>query len=276
MSRLRTKISKKEREKVEKEFEKFTFFHKFEIFEGVFTPGSMVTDGQAILERHNIEKNLSKKNTLDIGCMEGSLAYEFEARGAASHAIDIHDPDDVAFNLCKSLLNSKVKHSHDTVYNLPQIYEKDFFDVIAFRGVYYHLKDPIGALEAIAHVLKPNGKLIISGECLLHQMYNLKGEERDGALISKSEFNDVPLTVCYPGTIVGVPSSIWYVPNVACIMSWLDAVGLKIVSYQTSDNPNAHLKVAGAARKFQRFDGLAVNNTNKSIQEHPVWKWRRS
>ena len=275
MTRLRQAISAAERNKVEKEFAKFTFFHSFEIFEGVFTPGSMKTDARTILERHKIDEDLTGQNCLDVGCMEGSLAYEFEFRGGDAHALDIHDPNDVAFNLCKKLLKSKVTHEHDSVYNLPELYSKDFFDVVAFRGVYYHLKDPIGALEAIAHVLKPGGKLIISGECLLHQMYNLKGEERDGALVSKSNFSDVPLTVCYPGTIVGVPSSIWYVPNVACLKSWLHGTGFVLDSYRTSDNPTAHLRVAGAARKFQRFDGLAINDKNSSVIEHPVWKWRR-
>ena len=58
MTRLRQAISAAERNKVEKEFAKFTFFHSFEIFEGVFTPGSMKTDARTILERHKIDEDL--------------------------------------------------------------------------------------------------------------------------------------------------------------------------------------------------------------------------
>lgn len=238
-----------------------TWATKFEIMPGIFTPGVLPVNPKVFLDRYKETADLSGKTVLDIGAFDGAVVFEAERRGAKAHAMDIQDPDKTAFNTAKSILNSEVEYQQGTVYDLESMYGADFFDVVFFKGVYYHLKDPLRAFEAVSKVLKPQGFAIIAGELLVSH-----GEDLSGNLVDVSEMaqSDVPITLCYPGHLPSDPrTTTWFVPNLACMKSWLKGTGLVLIDHSIIHDPNI------VPRPIQRFVGL-VHNSGQAVVEHPV------
>jgi tRNA (mo5U34)-methyltransferase len=246
----------------------YRWFQSFEVVPGVMSPGMFPIRPGQFLDEIGVPDDLAGSHTLDIGCMEGAIAFELERRGAASCAMDIQDPEDIAFNLVKRLRGSEVIYRRGSVYEVEAIFPKQCFDLIVYKGVYYHLKNPIGALEAIASVTGAGGRLIITGECLISFAVDLDGRTYDPALIRRIAESDVPLTLSYAGAIPGHSSSTWFVPNVACIRSWLSATGWELERYVLHDAPDAR------PRPGQRFVGMARRVDTSLRLEHPRFKWR--
>jgi tRNA (mo5U34)-methyltransferase len=106
-------------------------------------------------------------SVLDIGAWDGYYSFQAEARGAQRVlAIDVFQEgcSDRGFRLAKRVLHSKVEHRFHSVYDLDKLGER--FDVILFLGVYYHLVDPIIALQRIFDALKDEGLLVLEGKFL--------------------------------------------------------------------------------------------------------------
>lgn len=247
----------------------YRWFQSFEIVPGVTSPGMFPIHADRFLNELDVQGDLTGMTTLDIGCMEGAVAFELERRGATSCAMDIQDPDDIAFNLVKRLRQSNVAYERGSVYEVERLFPGRRFDLVVYKGVYYHLTNPIGALESIAAVTAPEGRMIIAGECLISFAVDRHGRTCDAALIRRLGESDVPLAVSYPGQIPGLPSSTWFVPNVACIRSWLDATGWELERHALVDAPDAR------PRPRQRFTGVARRVERRRPVEHPVFRWRK-
>lgn len=110
-----------------------------------------------------IPEDLTGKTILDIGAADGFYSYLCESRGAEKVlAIDykIH----AGFDVAKKILNSRVEHKLLNVYELDKIDEK--FDIVLLFGVYYHLENPVLALQKIAS--KVNDTLFLAGHIIDH------------------------------------------------------------------------------------------------------------
>jgi len=244
-----------------------TWAQKFELLPGIVTPGVLPVNPKAFLDRLPVPKDLSGLVALDIGSWDGAIAFELERRGARTYAMDIQDPTQTGFNVARQLLGSHVRYTQDTVYNLKGLYGSEFFDFVVFKGVYYHLKDPIRAFQAISDVLKPDGIAIVAGECLISYAETLSGEIVDPDLVKGLGDSDIPLAVSYPGRRKDPGTTCWFVPNLACIKSWLTASGLELAYHRLHHDPDAKPKPQ------QRFAGVA-RKTGGVSEEHPVLKHR--
>jgi len=256
------------RAEIESAIGRYRWFQSFEIVPGMTSPGMFPVQPARFLDDLGVGTDLTRQTTLDVGCMEGAVAFELEQRGAASHAVDIHDPDEIAFNMVKRLRGSSVIYRRGSVYDVGAIFPGLRFDLIVFKGVYYHLRNPVGALEALAAVTAPAGRLIIAGECLISFAVDLQGKTWDPDLVRRLAESDLPVSVCYPGSIVGHPSSTWFVPNVACLKGWLQATGWELERYTLHEVPNAQ------PRPGQRFIGIARRAGPPAPVEHPIFNWR--
>lgn len=255
-----------DRESIAEKIASVTWFHTWEIVPGVRTPGLWDFDPKAALEAFAVPADLTGKTALDIGTYDGPIAFELEARGCDVTALDIRDPDATGFNVSKSILDSSVRYVRGSVYDLSRLLA-DKYDLVFFLGVYYHLKHPILAFDQINGCLKDNGILYFSGECLINYSESLDGEAHslDVEALAKS---NVPITLCYPRRFKN--SENWFVPNVACLNSWLIAAGFeKMTDMRLVENRATH------PYPTQRVAARA-NKKSSPILEHPLLEdhWR--
>lgn len=237
-----------------------TWHHAFEIVPGVTTPGTSFINPAGVVSAYGVPDDLTGKRALDIGTFDGPYAFELERRGADVIAIDIQPPDVTGFNIAKQILDSNVRYIQGTVYDLTKLVDQPF-DLVFFPGVYYHLKYPILAFEQIAASLKPEGLLHFTGECLISYAERLDGSREKAPWIQDAAKSDVPLCLSYPGVYKGVSN--WFVPNLACIRSWLAASGFSLLRHDFYHNP------AASPYPHQRLWGTAAKKM-VPVKEHPI------
>jgi tRNA (mo5U34)-methyltransferase len=150
-----------------------SWYHSIELPDGVVTAGVFDTIGER--EHVPLPASLEGKRCLDVGTADGFWAFEMEKRGASEVvAVDVPDrsaldwPAQVdqqewdvveplaehrGFELARRALGSDVKLEERRVYDLNKndLGEFDF----AFMGsLLLHLRDPVGALEAVRRVVR--------------------------------------------------------------------------------------------------------------------------
>lgn len=235
--------------------------HAFEIFPGITTPGGSFIEPATIVSAYGVPDDLTGMTALDIGTFDGPYAFELERRGARVTAMDIQPPDVTAFNTAKEILGSEVRYIQGSVYDLPALVQQQKFDIIFFPGVYYHLKHPILAFEQISSSLAPSGTMHFIGECLISYAERLDGSRENASWLKDAAASDVPICLSYPGLYKGVSN--WFVPNLACMKSWLQAAGLHLQRYEFYHAPDAE------PYPHQRLWGTAVK-VGQQVQEHPI------
>ena len=98
-----------------------------------------------------IPEDLTGLSVLDIGAWHGYFSFECERRGAErvlaidNYAWNRFGMDE--FLSARDRLKSKVEHRKGDVHDLD---ERDVgqFDLVLMLGVFYHLRNPLAALEA--------------------------------------------------------------------------------------------------------------------------------
>jgi SAM-dependent methyltransferase len=236
-----------------------TWYHSFEVFPGVITPG-VVPVSSASLDYYGIVSDLSGKEALEIATFDGPMAFELEKRGARVTALDIQDPSRTGFNTAKAILGSHVQYVQGSVYDLAQLLPGQVFDIVLFFGVFYHLKNPVLAFEQVARSLRDDrSELFIEGECLLNYIEDASGTGRQDVPLDFLTSEDFPVALFYSGTYKGDDSN-WYVPNVACIRNWLQAAGLELIRHHLGTNPQL-------TPPLQRIGGMA-RRTKQPLIEH--------
>lgn len=236
------------------------WYHRFELRPGLMTPGTSDCHPSAVCDFLGVPQDLAGCRALDIGSWDGPLAFELERRGAEVVALDIQDPTRVGFAVARRILCSRVVHVRATVYDLPRL-DVGTFDHIVFKGVYYHLKYPLLAFEAIARCLKFGGRVYFEGEAPLNHVEDLDGRRVTVDLSELDELN-VPVCLSYPNRFKG--GSNWFIPNRACVESWLRASGMTLVSHKYWESD---------AQPFggQRLIGVAKKTSEHSEEtEHPI------
>jgi tRNA (mo5U34)-methyltransferase len=176
-------------------------------------------------------------------------------------ALDIQDPERVGYAVARRVSGSRVPHVRASVYDLEKLGLRDF-DHIVFKGVFYHLKHPILAFEQIAKALKVGGRVSIEGETPLNHVEDIDGKKVDLDLRRLNELR-VPACFSYPNRFKD--GSNWFIPNLACMESWLRACGLKVVSMKTWESdapPFGGQRLIGVAERVAQHVGEI---------EHPLY-----
>ena len=184
---------------------------------------------------------------LDVGTLDGVMAFAAEARGADVTALDIQDPNKTAFNTAKGILGSRVRYVQGSVYDAPRLLS-DEYDYVFFLGVFYHLKHPVLAFEQLHRVQPEGGRLIFEGECLLNRLEDTRGKTVGRDALRALTLSDVPMAAFYAGTFKGDDTN-WFVPNPACLRGWFQAAGYKVVVEKLHDFP-PNQRIGGIAQKL--------------------------
>ena len=210
------------------------WFHKIEIAPGLETPGwsDPVTEK---LPFFGMPEDLTGKRVLDIGCAEGFFSFEAEARGAREVVAIDSFPDSIRrFNIVR-----EARQSNATAF-LMNVYDLDpdrlgTFDLVLFYGVFYHLKHPQLALEAIQKVCVGD---------LLFQTFALEDPR----------VKDEPWAKYHPhGLMSGAnnehfdPTVFWLFNSMACV-GMLDSLGFEDIETVSTD-PNPFVLRARVAAK---------------------------
>jgi SAM-dependent methyltransferase len=240
-------------EEIRKKIESVRWYHAYEVLPGIVTPGQFALDVAAAFKQLGVPEDLHGKRALDIGTWDGPIAFELEKRGADVDAIDVQDPNCTAFNCAHALRQSKVRYTQMSVYDVAKHFPHKF-DVIFFYGVYYHLKHPLLALEALAEALADGGRIYFEGELLLTYSETNDGErsDLDNPTLAASR---VPLSLCYTGDYKS--ASNWFVPNLACLKGWFEAAGLDILNYHLFSLPDRE-----GGYPCQRISGVACKSSD--------------
>lgn len=233
---------------------KANWFHSFEILPGIFTPGQIPCNGKAYIDSLDIPAALEGKSAIDIGTWDGYIAFELAKRGALTTALDIQDPSRTGFNIAREILELDVEYIHTPqgVYDLPNAVNNRTFDIIMFLGVFYHLKNPIKAFECVASIMHEGSFLYFEGESFHVYAEDSRGNPVKESWIKKAAASDIPLTLCYPGRYKG--ASNWFIPNMACLRSWLESAGLEVLKISPmvdSASRPAGQRTVGIARKVK-------------------------
>jgi hypothetical protein len=260
---------------IESKLKAARWYHAFEILPGVITPGVVGFDARATLDALGVPRDLHGKRALDVGTWDGPMAFELEGRGAEVCAVDVQDPDCTAFNTAKAIRDSGVRYVQASVYDLGRVCAGKF-DLIAYFGVYYHLKHPILGFEALAGAMADDGRLLFEGEVWINYSETFTGARSalDDRTLGAS---DVPLALCYTGDYK--IASNWFVPNLTCLRGWMEAAGLEMMSYQLNDHaeqkPYPTQRVMGCAvksRELAIIDELPL--FGKDLEISKAWQRR--
>ena len=157
----------------------FAWYHTIELPTGVITPGEY--DHRSITDKVGLPERLDGQRCLDVGTHDGYWAFEMERRGAREViALDVASPEDLdwpeprptltpelrsfletrkqAFHCAAAALGSKVQSRYESVYDL-DAEAVGRFDVAFIGSLLHHLRDPIGALQAVRRVV--DGQLVL-------------------------------------------------------------------------------------------------------------------
>ena len=197
--------------------QQYFWFHSIDLGNGVITPGNKslkVLRAEADAIFGNLD--LRGRSVLDIGAWNGYFSFEAKRRQAQRVLATDHHcwtpaiNGRATFDLARTALKLDVEALDVDVPDLtPDRIGQ--FDVVLFLGVFYHLVDPIRALQNLAAVT--NEVAVVETHLDL------------GAI-------DRPAMVFYPGTELNNDPTNWWGPNRQCVEALLKLVGFERVVYQ--------------------------------------------
>lgn len=123
------------------------WYHKFEIFPGVWTPG--VYDPAGTLFELQLPADMTGMRVLEIGPADGYFTKVMTGRGARVVAADYAAKDHYGFAVMERLAGVSYDFRQINLFDLPR-HELGRFDLIICLGVLYHLPDPLLGLYTLS------------------------------------------------------------------------------------------------------------------------------
>jgi tRNA (mo5U34)-methyltransferase len=147
------------KQKIDEYDKNVKWFHSLDLGNGLFTSGFATQEAlEKRLRSLQIPEDLTGMTFLDIGSWDGYYAFEAEARGASRvMATDYFCWVGAGwgrkdgFLLAREILGSKVEDKNIEVQDLSPA-TVGIWDIVLFSGIFYHMRDPIQAMQAAASV----------------------------------------------------------------------------------------------------------------------------
>jgi len=200
------------------EAEKLRWYHCLRLTRDYYTPGltgfSLETPDWETTYQFPSRKDLKGKTLLDIGTMNGIMAYEAERRGASRVLAIDRDPPAFpdareAFELAGRALRSKVvSYEGLSIYELDPA-ERGQFDFVLLYGVLYHLKFPLLGLYRAARVCTE--QLIVETHVTTHDDL------------------EQPMMLFYPGSELNGERTNWWGPNPRAVDAMMEHLGFEVI-----------------------------------------------
>ena len=158
------------REEILNQFQKYNWYHRIEVEEGLVTPGNEMDyhpDIWAMIEKAMDTINYRGKSVLDVGCRDGYFSFRAEKMGAEKIIGIDNDLSAGAIEFLIPHFKSKVEMHEANLYDLtPERFGK--FNVVQFLGVLYHLRYPFWGLKKMVDLVDEGGHLIIESGMLMN------------------------------------------------------------------------------------------------------------
>jgi 2-polyprenyl-3-methyl-5-hydroxy-6-metoxy-1,4-benzoquinol methylase len=135
------------------------WWHVIELPDGTITPGCCDYRKEEDRARFQLPDDFKGQSVLDLGTFDGYWAIEAKKRGANVTAADRWLPMLETAELALSLYDIGyfwTDNLDDSDWNITE-----YFDIVFFFGILYHLKNPYQGLLNAARCLKPGGKLFL-------------------------------------------------------------------------------------------------------------------
>jgi tRNA (mo5U34)-methyltransferase len=210
------------------------WFHNYEIASGVWTNASGRSPGVDYpLWRWQLVEpllpDLKGKSCLDVGCSSGFFSFKLKELGAA-YVVGVDSGEqsraiDQAL-FARTILGLDVDFRILSVYDL-RILERQF-DVVLFMGVFYHLRHPLLALEAVRAACREtmvfqtitttSGKKCAAFDPAVAKNVTFKSSTLDDARFPAMRFIEGSLDQ---------DSSCWFVPNIEAVAAFLRSCGFR-------------------------------------------------
>ena len=233
------------------------WWHEIEVAPGIITPGDDSNRIKVpILDAIGFPGDMRGFRVLDVGCSDGFFSFEMEKRGASVLAMDFVPETYSGFSVVKRIIGSSVEYRMDNIYNLsPEGYGE--FDLVLFLGVLYHLRNPLGGLDAIRSVMKQGGTLFV-GTMMIDDYFLLP----DGSVTTLEAINpmlgSIPLWQAYPGDSLNGDFTNCFAPNKQALVAALEEAQFAVHEIKTvsmGGYARATAITDAAAAKYQRLDG---------------------
>ena len=180
------------------------WYHRFEIFPGVFTPG--VYDPSGTLAALGLPDDLRGVRILEIGPADGYFTKQLVMRGASVTALDYSAKDFCGFAVMEKLHGTPFDFVQGNIYNVPH-YDFQPFDLVLCLGVLYHMPDLVRAVHVLRAVCKD--RLIIE-------------------TLVATDLGDEPCARYHPAASLNNDQTNFWSPNMACVKSILTDVGFEV------------------------------------------------
>ena len=231
-----------------------TCYHRYEVEPGLITPGQFLeVKPKLCLDELGVSPDLSGLRALDIGAFDGPFTFELERRGAHVTALDIQDPDITVFNAVKEIKDSSANYVRGSIYDA-QPADLGVYDIVLFIGVYYHLKNPVLALQRIRSLLANGGVLFIEGasttDYLAEQLNNALGLPKSKVGATAAILDHLPLSYFDFEHKIYENWTNWFFPTTRCLEGMLLDSGFQNVVCELKQNAiynYSHRRLMGRA-----------------------------
>lgn len=232
------------------------WWHQIEVAPGIVTPGDDSNRMKLpILDQIGLPRRMDGLRVLDIGCSDGFFSFEMEARGASVVAVDFVPEDYTGFAVARQILGSSVEYRMENVYNLnPESF--GLFDVVLFMGVLYHLRNPLGGLDAVRSVTKHGGQLFV-GTMMIDEYFQLSDRTITTLAALNPALAEVPLWQAYPGDTLNGDFTNCFAPNRAALVAALSEAQFRteqVIAVSMGGYARAEAVTDPLTAKYQRLD----------------------
>ena len=230
-------------------FQNVDWHQKWQLFEGIFTPGS--NSIEQMWADLRLPHDLSGKRVLDIGAWNGCLSFECERRGASEViALSPEDPNKTGFYKLHVILKSQnVHYVIGTVYDLnPR--KLGYFDVVLFCGVLYHLRYPLLGIDNIRRISRGDvyiETLVSDPQLMVKQRGKLKTVPM--ADISPM-LSTAALWQFYRKSELNADPSNWFGPNCTAVVQAFESAGFETSLLKQGGRATFHAKAKQGPPEF--------------------------
>jgi cephalosporin hydroxylase len=221
------------------EAEQFPWIQRFELAPGVMTPGPL--DVAHPLSVAGLPADLTGRTVVDVGTLNGAVAFEAERRGA-KHVIAVaaEPPDHYGFDRIADLLGSRVEYLQATLYELPDLLAEPADFAMLLSGL-HHFRHPLLALDALRRLTVEHALIqsAVGEQTAFHRRDDLAGDPTN-----------------------------WFIPSPAVLMDWLGSSGFdaEIVDAAPAERPESVVVRATPVPGAPEFAQISTERPLRAVE----------